>query len=42
MKLKNNQFEISWIEVAALIVTIYLLITGNLPGLVEFIKSLLK
>lgn len=42
LKSKDKKLEINWIEVAALTVTIYLLITGNLSALVELIKSLLK
>jgi hypothetical protein len=42
INLKNKEFEISWLEVVAFIVTIYLLITGNLSVLVELIKSLVK
>ncbi len=39
IKLNNKELEISWLEVVAFIVTIYLLMTGNLSVLVELIKS---
>jgi hypothetical protein len=39
---KNKEFEMNWKELAAFIVTIYLLATDNLTTLIEFIKSLLK
>jgi hypothetical protein len=39
---KNQEFEMSLKELAAFIITIYLLATGNMTVLIEFIKSLLK
>jgi len=42
MKFKSKEFEISWTEVAALLVTIYLLATNNISVIIEFIKSHVK
>ncbi len=42
MKLKSKEFEISWIEIASLLVTVYLLATDNISVIMEFIKSHLK
>ena len=39
---KNQEFEMNWKELAACILVIYLLVTGNLTVVIEFIKSLLK
>jgi len=39
---KNQEFEMSWKELAASILIIYLLVTDNMTVVVEFIKSLLK
>jgi hypothetical protein len=39
---KNQEFEMNWKEIAGFVITIYLLATGNITILIEFIKSFLK
>lgn len=40
LKIKDREFEITWVEIVVIVVIIYLIVTGNLNELVEFVRSL--